>query len=220
MIERDIDCHLKNILGTVLRQWRNFFMNKKITYVLGGAITLSLAFLTACSSSPYKAEKVDTKLDKTMSLSGEKSIGVKNGDLVFQKKVDLVEEVRRLEYDVYGLEDQVYGSRKFGSLGLYGVYKNCLRDSSDPKNGGAGKLTYIEPIDRVTDKEEDFKVGFDEKEKLVGLSEEFLKDRIDRFKNHKKILQKREDEYQEKLEICRAGLKAQRHEMESSTKTN
>lgn len=180
-------------------------------------IVFALVVTVACSSSPYKAEKIETNMEKTMNMSGEKSIGIKNGDLVYQKKVDMVEEVRRLEHEVYGLEDQVYGSRKFGSLGLYGVYKGCLRDVSEPKNGGTGKLSYIEPIDRVTDKEEEFKYGFDEKEKLVGVSEEFLKDRIDRFKNHKKVLQKREDEYQEKLEICRASLKAQRHNLEDKT---
>jgi hypothetical protein len=79
---------------------------------------------------------------------------------------------------------------------------------SDPKNGGDGKLKWTEPIDRVTDKEDDFKVGIDEENKLVGVSEEFLLDRIKRFKGYKSILEKRQDEYEEKVAICKADLKS------------
>ena len=67
-------------------------------------------------------------------------------------------------------------------------------------------------MDRVTDKEEEFKIGLDDKDKIVGVSEEFLKDRIERFKDYKRTLQKREDEYEEKVEICEAELSSQKHE--------
>jgi hypothetical protein len=178
-------------------------------------ITLIVGFLfllSACSTNPHKAEKIDTTIEKSTALSPEQKIGVKDGNLVYQKKVNMAEELRRLQIDVYSLEDRVYGSRPYGSLGLYGSLKDCRKQLIDPKNGGNGKLKWTEPIDRVTDKEEEFKIGLDDKDKIIGVSDEFLKDRIDRFKDYKRVLQKREDEYQEKVDICEAELNAQKIE--------
>ncbi len=175
-------------------------------------IALSLLFFTACSTNPHKAEKIDTEMEKSEHMTPEQKIGVKDGNMIYQQKVNMAEELRRLQIDVYSLEDRVYGSRKFGSLGLYGTLKGCRKDLVDPKNGGNGKLKWTEPMDRVTDKEEEFKIGLDDKDKIIGVSEEFLKDRIERFKDYKRTLQKREDEYQEKVEICEAELNAQKHD--------
>lgn len=187
--------------------------------VLGGPMRLIVImmsvvlFVAGCSTNPHKAEKIDTEMEKSENLTGEQKIGVKDGNLVYQQKVNMAEELRRLQIDVYSLEDRVYGNRKFGSQGLYGNLKGCRKDLVDPKNGGNGKLKWTEPMDRVTDKEEEFKIGLDDKEKIIGVSEEFLKDRIERFKDYRRVLQKREDEYQEKIEICEAELKSQRHQM-------
>lgn len=186
---------------------------KKVSLVAG---LVMMFVLGACSTNPHKAEKIDTEIEKKSSLTGEQSIGVKDGNMVYQKKVNMAEELRRLQIDVYSLEDKVYGNRKFGSQGLYGNLKGCRKDLVDPKNGGNGKLKWTEPIDRVTDKEEEFKIGLDDKDKIVGVSEEFLKDRIERFKDYQRVLQKREDEYQEKMDICEAELKAQKHALESA----
>ncbi|MCX7977857.1 MAG: hypothetical protein N2578_02515 [Bdellovibrionaceae bacterium] len=180
-------------------------MNK----VYGLFLSLPLAF-TACSSNPHKAQKLDTKIENAEQVTGDTKLGIKDGEMIVQQKVLMNEELRRLQYEVYELEDRVYGTRKLGSKGLYGVLKDCRNQLSDPANGGDGKLKWTEPIDRVTDKEEEFNIGLDEKNKLVGISEEYLKDRIARFKKYKSILQKREDEYEEKVEICRAQLKAQK----------
>jgi len=71
-------------------------------------------------------------------------------------------------------------------------------------------LQWTEPIERVTDKEDEFKVGVDEKKKLVGISEEYLKNRIERFREYKKVLIKRKDEYQDKVDVCKLELQAKR----------
>lgn len=165
-------------------------------------------FLCFCASNPHKAKEIDTSMEKEKSLNDEESIGVKNGDMVYQKKVDMAEELRRLHINVYSLEDRVYGNREYGSLGLYGVLKKCRAEVVHPKNGGEGKLMWTEPMDRVSDKEDDFEIGYN-RENLVGVSQEFLKDRIQRFKDYKRILQKREDEYRNKNDICEAKLKSQ-----------
>lgn len=178
-------------------------MKSLVTLLMG----ISLILLTQCKSNPHKAEKIDTEIKSHGQVSGDTAVGVKDGNLVVQKKVQMNEELRRLQIEVYSMEDRVYGNRKYGSLGLYGVLRQCKSDLSDPKNGGDGKLKWTEPLDRITDKEEEFKVGIDEKDKLVGVSEEFLKDRLDRFKGYKKVLMSREDEYEEKVEICKAEMK-------------
>lgn len=180
-------------------------------------ISLSVLFSVGCKSSRHKADEVDTKIERTQDVSEGAKVGVKDGNMVVQKKVMMGEELRRVQYEVYELEDRVYGNRKYGSKGLYGVLKDCKLKISDPKNGGDGKLRWTEPIDRVTDKEEDMKIGLDENDQLVGLSEEFLKDRLDRFKQYKLILHKRQDEYEEKNDICKAELKAQQATLTSSS---
>lgn len=179
-------------------------------------LLLTPLLLCFCASNPHKAKEIDTSMEKQKHLNNEQSIGVKDGDLVFQKKVDMAEELRRLQINVYSLEDRVYGNRKYGSSGLYGVLKKCRAEVISPANGGSGKLMWTEPIDRVTDKEEDFEIGYNDKDKIVGVSQEFLKDRITRFREYKRILQKREDEYKDKVDICEAKLKAMKFKNKKS----
>jgi hypothetical protein len=174
---------------------------------------LTVGVLVGCKSNPNKAEKIDTELKKEQVLNGDEKIGVKNGDMIVQKKVQMNEELRRLQYDVYELEDRVYGNRKFGSEGLYGALKACRQQIVSKKFGGDGKLMWTEPVDRVTDKEDDFNIGVDEHDKIVAVSEEFLKSRLARFQKYKQTLLKRQDEYEEKLEICDADLKAKKESL-------
>lgn len=164
-----------------------------------------------CASNPNKAKNIDTKIDKSDTITGNESVGVnKDGNMVVQNKVRMSDELRRVQYEVYESEDKVYGNKKYGSVGLYGALKDCRAQIVSKKFGGNGKLIWTEPVDRVTDKEDDWNIGVDEHDKIVGVSEEFLKDRLARFKKYKDVLGKRETEYQEKLEICDADLKAKR----------
>ncbi len=182
---------------------------KQLTYLLS---LLGLMFMMAsCASNPHEAKEIDTSIENKGKVSGDSAVGVKDGNMIYQRKVNMSEELRRLQYEVYGLEDKVYGSRKYGSQGMYGNLKKCRLKLSSPELGGDGKLIWTEPIDRVTDKEDEFNIGIDEKKKIVGVSEEFLKDRIKRFVTYKKILMKREDEYREKIEICEADVRSKEY---------
>lgn len=178
---------------------------------------LPLILIAACSSNPHKAEKIDTTIQNNDRVTDGTQVGVKDGNMVVQKKVVLAEELRDLQYEVYGLEDRVYGNTKYRSTGLYGNLKDCRRELSDKKNGGSGKLIWTEPVDRVTDKEEDLKFGLDENDKLVGVSEEFLKDRIERFRRYKQTLIKRNAEYEEKIDICKTELASQQYELKQKS---
>ncbi len=177
------------------------------------ALALGVLALMGCSSNPHKAEKIDTEMENSNSVTGDTKLGIKDGNLVVQRKTQMNEELRRLQNEVYGLEDRVYGNRKYGSKGLYGALKTCRLKLSSKEMGGDGKLMWTEPIDRVTDKEDEFNIGIDEKDKIVAVKEEFLKDRIKRFKGYKRVLQKRQDEYEEKLEICDAALASKKFDM-------
>lgn len=176
------------------------------THIHSTLLILTLTATVACSTNPNKAEKIKTEIENKQKMNDETSIGVKDGNAVFQKKVLLNEELRKIQYEVYELEDRVYGNRRYGSLGLYGVLRDCKAQISDPKNGGDGKLMWTEPLERVTDKEDEFKIGIDEQNKLIALNEEFLVDRIQRFRGYKSVLNKRQDEYEEKVAICKADL--------------
>ncbi len=168
---------------------------------------LSLS-VTACTTNPHKAEDLETEMDSTADVVAGEKVGIKDGKMVIQKKTLLAEELRRLQYYVYELEDRVYGNRKFGSKGLYGVLKQCRIKLSSRQYGGDGKLKWIEPLKRVTDKESELTIGLDEEKKLVAISEEYIKDRIERFQGYKKVLHDRQDEYEEKIEICEAELRS------------
>lgn len=176
-------------------------------YILSSCLCLVLA----CASNPHKAKTLDTDLDHSEAVRGDSKIGLKDGEMVYQRKVTMKEELRRLEIEVYSLEDRVYGNRKYGSQGLYGVLKKCRLEKVSEANGGSGQLQWTEPLERVTDKEDQLKMGLDDNKKLIGVSEEYLRDRIARFKGYKHTLGKREDEYQEKIEICQAKLRSQKY---------
>jgi hypothetical protein len=179
------------------------------TFAVSAAVVV-LVVLGACSSNPHKAEKIDTQMEKDAVVSGDEKLGVKDGNLVVQRKVLMNEELRKLQYEVYEQEDKVYGNRKYGSKGIWGVLRDCRGQLADKKNGGDGKLIWTEPADRVTEKEDEYKIGIDEKDKIVAVSEEFLKDRIARFRGYKAVLQKREDDLDEKLRICQAELRSRK----------
>ncbi|PIU00725.1 MAG: hypothetical protein COT74_03420 [Bdellovibrionales bacterium CG10_big_fil_rev_8_21_14_0_10_45_34] len=171
--------------------------------------------LFGCSSNPHKAEEIDTEMERSQEVSGE-NVGTKDGKMIVQRKQLISEELRKLQYEVYALDDHVYGNRKFGSKGLYGVLKDCRVKLSDKTNGGDGKLRWMEPLERVTDKETEFKIGVDENDQLVAVSEEYLLDRIKRFKEYKAVLMKRQDEFEEKIDICKAEARSMQHDVKAA----
>ncbi len=157
--------------------------------------------LGACASK-HKAEERDTRLDRSQSVNGN-TVGLdKDGKVLVQTKVHLAESLRTLEKDVYALENDVYGNERYGTRGIHGVLKDCEKKLADPRIGGSGKLKPIEAPDRVTAKEDDLKFVIDENGQLVGITEEKLRDRIERFRGYKKVLASRKAELSTDIEIC------------------
>lgn len=180
-------------------------------------LSVFLLSFVGCKSNPNKAEKIDTTMQQSERVSGSQAVGVKKDEMVVMDKVQMSEKLRDLQNKVYSLEDQVYGTRKLGSLGLYGELKSCQRKLASRQFGGSGTMVWSEPLDRVTDKEDELKMGLDEKKNLVGVSEEFLIARVQRFTGYKTILQKRADDFQDRIETCKSQLATK--EMDSSQPT-
>lgn len=156
-------------------------------------LILSLA-LSACASSPHKAEHLNTKVELSAAVGNDQVIGVKDGNMVVQKKVLMSEELRRLQNETYETEAKVYGGhRYFDNRGLYGVLEDCMMKKRLPM---PEKREYVVPEAETT------KLGLDENNQLVGVSEEFLKDRIERFSTYRKALRDREQEYESKIKLC------------------
>lgn len=170
---------------------------------------LALSFLFAACANPHKAKDLDTKVDMTAPVNAGGVIGVKDGDMVYQRKVMMNEELRNLETEVYGLEAKVYGGPRYlDNRDLYGVLKDYRAEMSEIENGGDGKLLWTEKRDYVTAEDDLNKIGIEDKKKIVGVSEEYLKDRLERFKNYRKVLMARQEEYETKVKVCDLELKS------------
>lgn len=173
-------------------------------------------FLAACAN-PNKAKDLDTKVDMTAPVNSGAVIGVKDGDMVYQRKVQMNEELRKLETDVYNLEAKVYGGPRYlDNKGLYGVLKDCRAEMSEARNGGDGKLLWTEKREYVTAEDDLSKIGIEDKKKIVGVSEEYLKDRLTRFGNYRKVLMDRQEEYETKVKVCELELKTKQKSAKSS----
>ncbi|WP_413288467.1 hypothetical protein [Bdellovibrio sp. HCB337] len=164
-------------------------------------LIMALMVLAACSSK-HKAKEIDTNVKDAEAITPNSVIGVKDGEMIYQKKVMMNEQLRNLELEVYNLEAKVYGGPRYlDNRGLYGVLQDCRLQMSEPKNGGDGKLLWTEKREYVTQESDYTNIGTDKK-KIIGVSEEYLKDRIDRFVNYKAVLQGRQEEYETKVKVC------------------
>ncbi|QDK38770.1 hypothetical protein [Bdellovibrio sp. NC01] len=164
-------------------------------------------FLAACASNPNKAEKLDTEMKKSEDMGGGVVLGLNEKDeMVMQKKVRLADYVKQLQYEVYGLEDNIYGSDD-GNRGLWGVLEECQTNENSAEIGGEGTYVKMPEKARLTDREDQFqKIGLDEKKNLVAISTDYLKDRIRRFENYKATYKKRKDWYETQIKICNANV--------------
>lgn len=174
-------------------------------------LTITFLALAACASK-HKAKEIDTSIKNPAPVSGEGVIGVKDGEMVYQKKVMMNEQLRSLELEVYNLEAKVYGGPRYlDNRGLYGVLQDCRIELSEPKNGGDGKLLWTEKREYVTQESDITTIGLDKKN-IIGVSEEYLKDRIERFKGYKNVLEARQEEYGTKVKVCELELQRQKKE--------
>jgi hypothetical protein len=174
-------------------------------------ISIATLGLSIGCSSKNKAKDIDTTVEMAEPVRADSVVGVKDGDMVYQRKVAMNEELRRIEIDVYDLEARVYGGPRYlDNRGLYGVLRDCRVQLGDADNGGDGKVRWTEKREYVTPDDEYSKIGIEDKKRIVGVTEEFLKDRLARFKEYQRTLQSRQDEYETKVKMCEMELQQQK----------
>lgn len=110
------------------------------------------------------------------------------------------------------MEAAVYGGPRYlDNNGLRVALRDCQIKAADTRIGGEGKLKPMpEQREYVLPENEQTKISLDEKNKIVGVSKEFLKDRIERLTTYRTVLRQRQDEYVDRLQMCELALKAQK----------
>jgi hypothetical protein len=181
-------------------------------------VTSISLFVLACAN-PNKAQKLDTTGDKMKGVGDSTSVGLnKNGEMISRKKVEMADHLQQLQRKVYTLEEEVYGSDEFGNRGKWGVLKDCMKQVNSKDFGGDGKIHTIPDRRQVTKKETQMKIGLDESGNLVGISDEFLKDRIERFNAYQDILEKDKDFYDDKTQVCQALIEEKKFDAKAIAK--
>jgi len=167
-------------------------------------LLIPMLALAACATNPNKVVDLDTKVEKITVISESAVIGVKDGSMIYQKKVLIGEELRSLQNKAYEAEATLYGGpRYYDNNGLIGSLKNCRAQESALADG---KLKWTEKRDYVIPEYETLKIGVDESGKLAAVTEEFLKERMERFKGYKAVIDQRTEEMQEKISSCQAQV--------------
>lgn len=190
------------------------------TMKLGILATGTLLFVFGCAN-PNKAEKIETKGEKMKAVGDNTSVGLnKKGEMISRKKVEMADHLQQLQRRVYTLEEEVYGNDEMGNKGKWGVLRDCLKQANSKELGGDGKIHPMPDRRQVTKKEGQMKIGLDEQGNLVGVSDEYLKDRIERFNGYEEILQKDKDFYDEKLQICQAMIDEKNFDAKNVAKLN
>lgn len=161
---------------------------------------LGLFLLAGCASTG--PEPFDQKLNNTPDGRGEE-IGLRGDKAYIQKKVHLEERLWSLKAQVDDLQRAIYGASKQDPSGIFLGLRDCRKRVADPRLGGLGKADASEPWTNITQKEEAFFYQVDKKtNSLVGVSEEALDERIQRYEGYKATLETKYDEMKDKLDAC------------------
>jgi hypothetical protein len=181
-------------------------------------LVLSLFAVVSCSSkskkdADIKDQDVKTAQDKGEMISGGTTIGVNDDkEIMVQDKVDLTEHMRQLGAAIKSKQDDLYGSKRFSTRGLYGKLEKCVAQVNKKSKGGDGAshctLAAREIV--VPDQElgqiEAGKFGYDEKGRLVALDDAKLRDKIRDLEDKKRKLYQKEEELLAEMNRCEAQL--------------
>lgn len=183
-------------------------MDKK---TLSQFFIFGVMWLLGSCTNPNKVHKMEEPMESTQNIGAKEQIGLKDGELQVQKKVQLGEELRKIREEVLNLEDDILGNRKFGAQGLNGKLRQCRGKIKKD----ADRFEVKVPV-RIADTEEGKMIerssgrkgAIDNNKNLVLLDEEGLGTQINRFQEQRQTLHKLEDEIREKLAACEGELKA------------
>ena len=165
-----------------------------------------LGVIASCSSkskkdADIKAQDISTQVDKAESLSQTESVGVnKDEEVIIQKKTKLADYLKDISYQVRKKQDELYGSRRFDTRGLFGRYESCVATKSQKPKVARQMVLKDEEIGQI----EAGKFGYDEKGQMVVLEEKKLRDKIRDMEDKKNRLYAQEEELLAELSSCEA----------------
>lgn len=166
-------------------------------------ITALLCFFGCSSKSKkdadIKAQEVVSDLSKTEPLNSKETLGVnKDEEVIVQKKTKLVDYLREISYSVRAKQDELYGSRRFNTRGLYGRYETCMATHKQKPKVPRQMVLKDDELGQI----EANKFGYDEKGQMVALEEQKLRDKIRDMEEKKNRLYAQEEELLAELNAC------------------
>jgi TolA-binding protein len=167
---------------------------------------ISAITLIGCSSTPQGPGELE-KTYNTSTGDNREQVGVRDDKVVVQKRVYLEEQLWTLKSEVDDLQRTVYGKSRTDQGGLYAALKDCRVRLADPRLGATGKSEPMEKWQNVTAQDEQFFFKADKKNNLVGVSEEALDDRLQRYQKHQRLLTDQYDAFKDKLDSCEENYK-------------
>lgn len=175
-------------------------------------LTIAVLVLAACSSKNKAMTDKNVISEKKKSEAvGERTIvGVdEDGKIVSQESVKLSEYLRSLHSQTKTKQDELFGSNRFGTRGLYGKLEDCVE-----KAQGKGQNVQLSMQRELVIKDTklgdiyDEKVGYDEKGELVALNESKLRDRIRELESYRDQLVEKENKLIREIKSCETKVAA------------
>lgn len=174
---------------------------KKTIFIMTLFSVLVGCFSKSKKDADIKAQDLNSNLERSESLNQKEALGVnKEEEVVVQKKTKLIDYLKEVSYQVRKKQDELYGSRRFNTRGLYGRYESCVATKKQkPKLARAivlkdGELGQLEAD----------KFGYDEKGELVALEDQKLRDKIRDMEEKKNRLFAQEEELLSEINLCEA----------------
>ncbi len=163
-------------------------------------LVLVTMWLAGCASDKKEEVPViDTKLNNGQNLGGNSQVGQNaNGALVYQEKSNALQDLVNLENEVVLLQDEVYGTEKYKSKGLYGKVKDCRKKRALK----TGEMKFIPEKTMIIDEDQP-KAGIEAgTNQYINWTEEKISDRTKRFQGYKQKFMDIREELEGFLEKC------------------
>lgn len=163
----------------------------------------------SAKDAEIKDQSIQTAREKSETVSDGVVLGVgEDKDVIVQDKVELTDHLRQLVATIKYKQDELYGSKRFGTRGLYGKLEKCVAKAAKKDGSASNTLAAREIL--VPDQElgslEAGKFGYDEKGNLVALDEVKLRDKIRDLESKKRKLYEKEEELLAEMSRCEARL--------------
>lgn len=173
-------------------------------------VLISLLSLVGCSSKnkTIKDKEIKTNYEKS-EKSGLSEVVAANDDkeVVVAKKTEMAEYIRQTNFLVRSKQDELYGSKKRGTRGLYGKLERCVQDMSKRKGLTPEQMPVLVARESIA-KDEEFgfleesRFGRDEMGQIVAMEETKLRDKIRSLEEQKNKLYEKEEELLLELRKC------------------